>query len=515
MKKNILYSIVLLCTISSPRALAQKDIKETDEQRRVKAEHEQIGIVTDSKASYKRTTSPDAQWYPEAAFGMFIHWSIISVKERDVSWPMIAGFNRTWSTKPPAKEEVEKYLKEGNYFAGNICEKNNNCLTPSQYWDLAKEFNPSSYNPETWAKQAKEAGMTYMVLTTRHHDGFALWPSKYGDFSTKNYMKGRDLVKEYVAACRKYGLKVGLYYSGPDWYFDRDFQNFLSGSIAKIVPEFPELDPDLNPRSTKKTDAEKQQHYDEVAAYLSGQIEELLTNYGKIDLLWFDGGPSIPGNNSARKKLITMERIHQLQPGIVVNRRFFGYGDFTTLEDDKNKPKTILDGWAELCTTSQQGGWGYNKSPIKSLPYSLDLLATCRSMNTNFLFNFAPDKNGVFSKPQTDLLNNFAAWMKVNASAIKGTHALDPSEQASVPAVAKEKHRYLFVIPKGKNSATPDILPIPAETITLKTAKPIKSVQILGQKVKIKYEEKDGQVTIEVPSEVRTISGDVIDVVLN
>ena len=86
---------------------------------------------------------------------------------------------------------------------------------------------------------AKEAGMTYVVLRTRHHDGFALWPSKFGDFNTKNYMGGRDIVKEYVTACRKYGLKVGLYYSGPDWYFNREFQNFLYYGIARYYKNVP------------------------------------------------------------------------------------------------------------------------------------------------------------------------------------------------------------------------------------------------------------------------------------
>lgn len=509
MKKNILYAIAILCAISSPRAFAQKETKVAEGQ------HAQIGIVKDANSKYQRTTHPDAQWYPEAGFGMFIHWSIISIKERDVSWPMMAGTRLAW-VDHASDDDIKKYLDKGDFFAGNPCLQANNCLTPNQYWDLAKKFNPASYAPETWVKLAKDAGMTYVVLTTRHHDGFALWPSKYGDFNTKNYMGGRDLVKEYVAACRKYGLKVGLYYSGPDWYFNRDFQNFLYGGLAKKFPNYPELDPDLHPRTTKKTEAEKQEHYDKTAAYLSGQIKELLTNYGKIDMMWFDGGPDIPGNNSARKKLITMEEIHKLQPGIVVNPRFYGYGDLKTMESDGALPKTIQTDWAEFCTPSESNqSWGYANSPIKSLPFMLNQLAICRSNNTNMLLNFGPNKDGVFSKAMVDRLNEFAAWMKVNGIALKGTHVLDSSETASVPAVTNEKHRYLFVLPKTKGIVTPPTLPIPAETVTLKIAKPIKKVQLLGQKAPLKYEEKDGQVTIEVPSELRTINGDVIDVFLN
>lgn len=515
MKKRILYSITLLCAVSSASVFAQKDTKETEEQRRVKAEHAEIGIVNEANSNYKRTTHPGAQWFPEAGFGMFIHWSISSVNEVTLSWPMIAGTQLAYRNPKPTKEEVEKYVKEGDFFAGNDCKKNNSCLTPNQYWEQAKKFNPSSYDPDTWIRLAKEAGMTYAVLTARHHDGFALWPSKYGDFNTKNYMGGRDLVKEYVAACRKYGLKVGIYYSGPDWYFNRDFQNFLYyGLVADFPNILPSLDANLQPRTAEKTATEKQEHYEKVAAYLTGQIEELLTNYGKIDIIWFDGGPSIPKDNSARKQVISMERIHQLQPGIVVSPRFYGYGDYKTLEGDGALPKTVQNDWTELCAIAATRGWGYVGAPAKSPVYSLNQLVVCRANNTNLLLNYGPDKNGVISKDMTDHLHTIAAWMKVNGCAIKGTHALDPKEQASVPAVANAKHRYLFVMPKTKDNITPPLLPLPEEIVTLKTAQPIKNIRLLGQKVNIKYEVKDGQVTIQVPSEARTINGDVLDVIL-
>ncbi|MBV4358191.1 alpha-L-fucosidase [Pinibacter aurantiacus] len=513
MRKNILYSIGLLCAISSTVA-AQKNAQESEEQRRIKAEHAQIGITDDVKSNYKRTTNPDAQWFPDAGFGMFIHWSISSVNEVDISWAMITGAKLSVRNPKPTDEEMRKYMEDGDYLAFMDCKKTNSCLTPNQYWDLAKKFNPSSFDPDIWARQAKEAGMTYVVLTARHHDGFALWPSKYGDFNTKNYMGGRDLVKEYIAACRKYGLKVGLYYSGPDWHFDKDFHNFMYWRLKKDFPFLPELDADLHPRTTQKTEAEKQQHYENVAAYLTGQIEELLTNYGKIDMLWFDGTPDIPKDNSARNQLITVERIHQLQPGIVLSPRFYGYGDYESTEGDGALPTTVQSNWSELCSNIETLGWGYCNSPVKTSAFELNQLAVCRANNTNFLLNFGPDKNGVFCKDMADRLHDFAAWMKVNGSAIKGTHALDPKEQASVPAVANEKHRYLFVMPKTKNDTIVAALPLPAETITFKTSHPIKKIQLLGQKVDVKYEVNDGQVTIHVPSEVRTINGDVLDVVL-
>src|SRR5581483_11974790 len=146
----------------------------------VQAEHDAIGNapMTNSTA---HTMHPDAQWYGDAGLGLFIHWGIASVKGINISWSMIEGLDG----KPMQ-------------------------ITPNDYWAMAKNFNPTNYNPDKWLKAARDAGFTYAVLTTRHHEGFALWPSDYGDFSTKNYMGGRDLVKDYVEACRKNGLKVGL-----------------------------------------------------------------------------------------------------------------------------------------------------------------------------------------------------------------------------------------------------------------------------------------------------------------
>ena len=378
---------------------------------------------------------------------------------------------------------------------------------------MAKDFNPKNCDPDTWVKLAKEAGMKYVVFTTRHHDGFAMWPSKYGDFNTKNYLGGRDFVKEFVTACRKYGLKVGLYYSGPDWHFDRDFHNFLYYGLSRDYKNIPSVDANLQVRTTEKTEAEKQKHYEDVAAYIKGQVEELLTNYGKIDMIWFDGSPDIPKGNIAWEHTITMKEIHQLQPGIVVSPRFFGYGDYKSLEGDKSVPKTRQEGWTELCATIASPGWGYTKAPLKSTAYVLNILADCRSNNTNLLLNFGPNKEGEFSNEMVSRLHDIAAWMKVNEVAISGISVLGKGEEASVPAVAKEKHRYLFVIPAVKG-INPPVLPLKAVTITFKTPNIIESIKMLGKDTKINYEENKGVITIHIPAEIRSNNGDVLDVKL-
>src|SRR5215469_13006582 len=301
----------------------------------VSAEHGDIGVGKDTATTH--TMNPEAQWYPDAGLGLFIHWGIASVKAMNISWPMIPGraLAKERITDPAERERI---IREGDY---NLDGKPNS-ITPNEYWEMARDFNPQKYDPDKWLKAAKAAGFEYVVLTTRHHEGFALWPSAYGNFDTKNYMGGRDLLKPYVDACRKYGLKVGFYYSPPNWYFEKDFKNCMYGGGAKKNPEFPALDADLKPRTNHPSAEELKKHQKAYDEMVRGQVTELLTRYGKIDLLWFDGKP--PDGSQC----ITQDEIRKLQPGIVINPRLHGHGDFVTYERTLSARKPVT-GWAEFC----------------------------------------------------------------------------------------------------------------------------------------------------------------------
>ncbi len=415
-------------------------------------QHAQIGVA-ESKQSSKHTDHPDAQWFPEAGLGLFLHWDEASVRCLETSWPMMAGTGLSWANPPrvikddPA--EFARIIREQDY---NLDGRKPQ-ITPNGYWALAKEFNPTNFHPEAWLKQAKAAGFQYAVLTTKHHNGFALWPSAYGGFNTKDTpMQGRDLLKEYVAGCRAAGLKVGFYFSGPDWHFERDFMNYLyGGTAARYRGKLPELGPDHEPRELKHTPEEIAAHQQAVKEMVCGQIEELLTRYGKIDVLWFDGGPSHP----ERGDIFPIARIRALQPGIVINPRFHGRADYITPEGHLPEELRLKsDEWGELCSC-WAGSWSHTKHPYRPLNDVIGELVRCRAAGINNLLDIGPTSSGDLEPAAYENLAKLAAWMQVNSESIYGTRALQGRETATVPASSKGAVRYLYLIPGKKGGQGP------------------------------------------------------------
>jgi alpha-L-fucosidase len=371
---------------------------------------------------------------------------------------MMAGTGLSWA-KPPRvirddPAEFARIIREKDYdLAGRKPQ-----ITPDEYWALAKEFNPTNFQPEVWLKKAKAAGFRYAVLTTKHHNGFGLWPSAFGGFNTRNTpMNGRDLVKEFVAGCRAAGLKVGFYFSGPDWHFDRDYMSFLYGGTgAKYRGKLPDLGTDHEPRVLKHTTEEVAAHHTAVAEMVCGQLEELLKNYGQIDVMWFDGGPSHP----QRGEIFPIARIRELQPGIVINPRFHGRGDFITPEGhlpDGLRLKT--DEWGELCSC-WAGSWSHTKRPFRPLNDVVGELVRCRASGINNLLDIGPTASGDLEPAAYENLDKLTAWMNVHGEAIHGTRALPGRETATVPATSKGDLRYLYLIPARKGEQEPGSLSI-------------------------------------------------------
>jgi alpha-L-fucosidase len=255
-----------------------------------------------------------------------------------------------------------------------------------EYARLADQFNPQRYNPAEWIAVAQDAGMKYAVLTTRHHDGFCLYDSHVSDFTAPKTAAKRDLVAEYVDACRAAGMPVGLYYSLVDWRF-----------------------PGQLPHLPRKDDAV----YAPMVEQAHAQVRELLTQYGKIDILWFDG--NFPPGSWRADELVDM--IRELQPDILINNRTGHPGDFGTPEN-----VVIPEGrpW-EACYTMNDS-WGYTPHDYnyKSVAEILRLLVSCVARDGNLLLNVGPDPDGRIPQQSLDRLKAVGQWMRTNGAAIYG-----------------------------------------------------------------------------------------------
>jgi len=322
-------------------------------------------------------------WWTNDRFGMFIHWGLYAL---------------------PARHEWVKKREQ---------------LTNEDYQQYFDQFNPDLYNPKEWAKMAKAAGMKYAVITSKHHEGFCLFDSKYTDYKATNTQAKRDLIKEWVDAFRAEGLKVGFYYSLLDWHHP-DF------TIDRHHPQQPAGDSDTAyARLNQGKDMSKYREY------MYNQIKELLTKYGKIDIMWLDF--SYPGKNGKGRddwgSLDLMKMMHKLQPGIIVDNRLDlndyedGF-DFVTPEQTQVAEWPTVNGkkvaW-ETCQTFS-GSWGYyrDEDSWKSPSQLLQLLIGSVSKGGNLLLNVGPTARGLFDYRAKDALGAIGDWMAVNSPSIYG-----------------------------------------------------------------------------------------------
>lgn len=347
-------------------------------------QHDVIGVNEDSGIPFACNCHPDAAWFKKENLGLFIHWGICTVHgDIDLSWGMMAN-------KP--YELLRGY---------------NKYISPAEYFALAESFQPTQFDINAVLKTAKEAGFQYAVFTTKHHDGFALWPSAQGGFHVGNTLPGRDFVREYTEACRANGLKTGLYYSPPDWYYMRNHMsfNYCSNLSGEQFPDCPheEYDIRLKPAQIRPPSEELTKSF---RRYQREQIIELLTQYGKIDMLWFDGGVSA-------QPCITIEEIRALQPGILINPRLHGTGDFRTFEC--RLPDTPPDGIWEHENIWAEGSWWAEMKDVgyKSAEWAWTRYQTVCEMGGNFLLNIGLCADGSMPKAAQQ---RFEEWKAVRGS---------------------------------------------------------------------------------------------------
>jgi len=320
-------------------------------------------------------------WWTEARFGMFIHWGLYA--------------------QPARHEWVKK----------------NERLTNADYQKYFDVFDPDLYDPREWARQAKQAGMKYAVITAKHHEGFCLFDSKFTDYKATSTPVRRDLLRAWVEAFRAEGLKVGFYYSLLDWHHP-------SYTIDRNHPQSPSSDAEYEKLNAGRDMAIYRQ-------YLKDQVRELLTNYGKIDIIWLDY--SFPGRNGKGRadwdSINLLKMVREMQPGIIVNDRLdlldvAGGWDFRTPEQFKPAEWVKMNGvrvpW-ETCQTFS-GSWGYyrDETSWKDSKQLIELLIDTVSKGGNLLMNVGPTARGTFDERAQERLAAFGRWMRVNGRAIYG-----------------------------------------------------------------------------------------------
>ncbi|MCU0248179.1 MAG: alpha-L-fucosidase [Bryobacter sp.] len=412
------------------------------------------------------TTHADAQWFPNAGLGLFLHWGIASVHGNiDLSWGMMKGL-------------------------GNGVK-----ITPEEYFRLAERFRPERWDPDRMMQAAARAGFRYAVLTTKHHEGFALWPSRFGEFNTTKFAGGMDLVKPFVEACRKHGIRVGFYYSPGDWYYAREYMSFHYRSAhcwqntgLGCRPDVPDFNTRFEPVTLPPRTAKFEREFRD---YKRGQIRELLTRYGKVDLLWFD----------MTDVVMTPEEIRELQPGIVINNRMgSGTGDFLTPEG--SFPKQRPEGWWELCAIWSSPYWGYVKSnEERYLPTGsfLATLAKARSWSGNLLMNAAPRPDGAMPGPFWKGMEELAGWMEHSKAAVFGVSGGPWPEECPCPVTTKGDTRYLLVPPDWKQAS-----------VELRSDRRAAGATLLRTGAVLPVTQGPGRITVGLPPESRTAMVDVV-----
>jgi alpha-L-fucosidase len=434
----------------------------------VSEQHAQIKVLNQAQDPHEHTAHPDAQWFASAGLGVFIHWGISAVQgEGDLSWSMM---KRTSGYRQQSGERYGPFAVQRT-------------IPPHEYWQQAEHFLAENYDPNQWMMAFKAAGVRYAVLTTKHHDGYALWPSEYGDFSTKTHLNGRDLVGEFVTACRAHGIKIGFYYSPPDWWFDREVMSFHYGDAK------PDLDMYHEPVDLAVMAPEAlERHAQARREFVKAQTEELLTRYGPIDILWFDGSADAA---------ISLERIRELQPHILVNRRGLGLGDFETPECAF--PSNRISGWWEYCHIWNDGAWGYLRhETYKPLGWATGELAKARSWGGNFLLNIGPNARGELPHTAYRRFEQLGRWLEVHHEAVFDVEPGPWPQQANVPVTVRDSVWYLHIHFLVDYPVVLTGVDLPERAYWLATGEEAAFVVL------------DGEVVFRLPSGKPTIDGDVI-----
>jgi len=366
--------------------------------------------------------------FRDEGFGLFIHWGPVAQIGKEISWPVC--------------EASEEFRDE--------------------YFSLYKTFNPEKFNPQEWAKLSKKAGMRYVVFTTKHHAGFNMFDTALSDYNIMNTPYGKDICAQLAEAFRKEGISVGWYYSPPDWHYF--YKTGVKGSYRKGGP----ISNYKEPYGTKNLT---------LLEYELGQMEELFTKYGDIDLVFFDtlGWDATP----------LKEKVWEIKPEVVVTR-----SEIPTPE--QSIPDEAPEGVWETCMT-MGGQWAYKPDDnYKSVKQLVHNLVRIRATGGNYLLNVGPKADGTLPEPQVEILEKLGEWNKVNDEAIHEVRPWNTCREDDI----------WFTKKKDQNIVYAFFLELPEQNlVTIKALKDmdVKSVEMLGANKKLNWTKGEDGLKIEFP----------------
>ena len=342
-----------------------------------------------AQISHSKDSSEERmKWFSDAKLGIFIHWGIYSVQGVTESWPIF--YER---------------------------------MTYEDYMSQLNGFTAAKYNPDAWAKLFRESGARYSVLTTKHHDGVALWDTKRNDLSVvRKTPAGRDLIGPYCEALRKEGLKVGLYFSHLDWHHP-DYSHYAYAKWSYDI-------------------VEDTARWNRFISFQRGQIKELADQF-KPDLFWFDGDWDYTQEQFKMKE--TRQLINNWLPNAIINSRIGSYGDYDTPEGVIPITKPTSNYW-ELCLTINDS-WGYQGSDKnwKSPNQVIRIFVDCISMGGNLLLDVGPKEDGTIPQEQVNVLKELGRWTAKHGEAVYGTRSGIPKDYFYGPSALSKDSATLYL----------------------------------------------------------------------
>lgn len=405
------------------------------------------------------------EWFQDQKFGLILHWGTYALWDCCESWPLSPGDE--WARN----DDMECWTSRGKDIS----------LFQRDYWALNKQFNPVNYNPAVWAELAAEAGIKYVALTTKHHDGFCMWDTKTTEYKITGpdcpfHTDPRaDVFKGLCDAFQAKGMAISAYYSKADWHTETYWDK-------------------SKPITTRQANTSGTPAWDEFVRFSHEQIRELMTNYGKIDILWLDAG----WVKKERNEDLDMEGMaamaRELQPGLIIANRTVGdeFEDFITPEHQI--PDEPLDQPWESCLCMAEN-WKYHpRDKYRPTSEILRMLIEIVSKGGNFLLGVGPTSEGEFTPQAVERLKEIGAWMKVNSEAIYSTRAIAPYSEGSVKFTCKGDQIFAFLMDEESTA------------FSALTPKPGSEVRLLGSDKNIDWSlDGQGRMQISLPVEAESL----------